>query len=52
MVSETSPDILEEYLAECLDFLLTLMSSQSCLFIPLETKAKLEVTLVSVLSVS
>ena len=52
MLSETSPDILEEYLTECLEFLMALTSSPSCLYLPLDIKAKLEVTLVSVMSVS
>lgn len=52
MISETSPEQLEEYLSECLDFLEALTGTPAMLYLGLETKAKLEITLVNVLSVS
>lgn len=52
LLSETSPDFLEEYLSDCLDFLESLTSHPAMLFLPAEMKAKLEVTMVNVLSVS
>lgn len=52
LLSESSPDLLQDYLQECLDFLESLTSSSAFLYLPLETKAKLEITLVNVLSVS
>jgi hypothetical protein len=52
LLSESSPDLLQEYLSECLDFLESLTSAPTFLYLPIETKAKLEITLVNALSVS
>lgn len=52
MISETSPEQLEEYLEECLEFIENLTSTPAFLYLGLDAKAKLEVTLVNILSVS